>query len=58
MTNCTRVWFHSRIIPSVAEWFKELESDASVDGERPVQAPVQAATLCPYANGIRVSAIT
>ena len=35
--------------PSVAEWSKALESDASAGGESPVRAPVRAATLCPYA---------
>ena len=37
------------ISPSVAEWSKALESDASAGGESPVRAPVRAATLCPYA---------
>ena len=37
------------IVPSVAEWIKALESDASAGGESPVRAPVRAATLCPYA---------
>ena len=37
------------LVPSVAEWFKALESDASAGGESPVRAPVRAATLCPYA---------
>ena len=37
------------IVPSVAEWSKALESDASAGGESPVRAPVRAATLCPYA---------
>ena len=36
-------------VPSVAEWSKALESDASASGESPVRAPVRAATLCPYA---------
>ena len=36
-------------VPSVAEWSKALESDASAGGESPVRAPVRAATLCPYA---------
>ena len=36
-------------VPSVAEWIKALESDASAGGESPVRAPVRAATLCPYA---------
>ena len=36
-------------VPSVAEWSKALESDASAGGESPVRVPVQAATLCPYA---------
>ena len=39
----------ARIVPSVAEWSKALESDASAGGESPVRAPVRAATLCPYA---------
>ena len=50
VTNCTRVRFHSRIVPSVAE-FKARESDASArfePGDSPVRAPVRAATLCPY----------
>ena len=38
-----------KIVPSVAEWSKALESDASAGGESPVRAPVRAATLCPYA---------
>ena len=37
-----------RLVPSVAEWSKALESDASGGGESPVRAPVRAATLCPY----------
>ena len=37
-----------RFVPSVAEWSKALESDASAGGESPVRAPVRAATLCPY----------
>ena len=37
------------IVPSVAEWSKALESDASAGSESPVRAPVRAATLCPYA---------
>ena len=36
-------------VPSVAEWSKALESDASAGGESPVRAPVRAATLCPHA---------
>ena len=36
-------------VPSVAEWSKALESDASAGGESPDRAPVRAATLCPYA---------
>ena len=36
-------------VPSVAEWSKALESDASAGGGSPVRAPVRAATLCPYA---------
>ena len=36
-------------VPSVAEWSKALESDASAGDEIPVRAPVRAATLCPYA---------
>ena len=36
-------------VPSVAEWSKALESDATAGGESPVRAPVRAATLCPYA---------
>ena len=36
-------------VPSVAEWSKALESDATAGGESPVRAPVLAATLCPYA---------
>ena len=39
----------SIFVPSVAEWIKALESDASAGGESPVRAPVRAATLCPYA---------
>ena len=39
----------NNMIPSVAEWSKALESDASAGGESPVRAPVRAATLCPYA---------
>ena len=35
-------------VPSVAEWSKALESDASAGGESPVRAPVRAAILCPY----------
>ena len=42
---CMYVYF----VPSVAEWSKALESDASAGGESPVRAPVRAATLCPYA---------
>ena len=38
-----------KVVPSVAEWSKALESDASAGGESPVRAPVRAATLCPYA---------
>ena len=34
-------------VPSVAEWSKALESDATAGGESPVRAPVRAATLCP-----------
>ena len=37
------------VVPSVAEWSKAPESDASAGGESPVRAPVRAATLCPYA---------
>ena len=36
-------------VPSMAEWSKALESDASASGESPVRALVRAATLCPYA---------
>ena len=35
-------------VPSVAEWPRALESDASAGGESPVRAPVRAVTLCPY----------
>ena len=35
-------------VPSVAEWVKAPESDASTGSESPVRAPVRAATLCPY----------
>ena len=43
-------WLWSKlVVPSVAEWSKALESDASAGGESPVRAPVRAATLCPYA---------
>ena len=38
-----------KFVPSVAEWSKALESDATAGGESPVRAPVRAATLCPYA---------
>ena len=36
-------------VPSVTEWSKAPESDASAGGESPVRDPVRAATLCPYA---------
>ena len=38
-------------VPSVAEWSKAPESDASagVESPSPVRAPVRAVTLCPYA---------
>ena len=35
-------------VPSVAEWIKASEYDASAGGGSPVRAPVRAATLCPY----------
>ena len=35
-------------VPSVAEWLKAQDFDASAGGESPVRAPVRAATLCPY----------
>ena len=38
-----------RFVPSVAEWSKAPESDASAGGGSPVRASVLAATLCPYA---------
>ena len=39
-------------VPSVAEWSKALESDASAGGESPVRAPVRAATLaCVFVAG-------
>ena len=34
--------------PSVAEWIKAQDFDASAGGESPVRAPVRAAALCPY----------
>ena len=43
------VLFGVFFVPSVAEWSKALESDASAGGESPVRAPVRAVTLCPYA---------
>ena len=46
---CTAEQHIQHKVPSVAEWYKALESDASAGGESPVRAPVRAATLCPYA---------
>ena len=39
---------HLPMAPSVAEWIKASEYDASAGGGSPVRAPVRAATLCPY----------
>ena len=54
MSGCSTYWVNfghvrEHFVPSVAEWSKMPESDASAGGESPVRAPVRAATLCPYA---------
>ena len=47
LVSCLKL--HNQLyVPSVAEWSKALESDASTGGESPVRAPVRAATLCHY----------
>ena len=51
----TLVLAFCHFVPSVTEWIKAQDFDASAGGESPVQTPVRAATLCPYVgNGVRV----
>ena len=42
------------IVPSVAEWLKARDFDASAGGESPVRAPVRRPHFAPTYNGVRV----